>query len=83
MLAWKSITPKVGGAILSASEGTKPRRHRLVSLVNITYKLVHMNVSEDNAIVLTQTGVRKKNSGHIWAQRRGCGFESPPPSRSL
>ena len=35
------ITPKVSGATMNASEavGTKPRRHRLVSLVNITYRL--------------------------------------------
>jgi len=57
MHAWNRITPMVGGAIISASEavGTKPRRHRLVSLVNMTYKFVRMNVN-DNAIVLSQRG---------------------------
>jgi len=45
MHAWR-ITLKVSGSIMSASAalGAKPKRHRLVSLVSITYKFERMNV---------------------------------------
>jgi len=47
--AWNRTTPKLSGAMMraSAAVGTNPRKHRLVSLVNITYDCIRIHEKTD------------------------------------
>jgi len=63
----------VGGSIATASFGTKPRRHRLVSLVNITYNCMCINSKYDEVMGT------KEGYGEIILVILGFGAEAAAP----